>query len=196
MKNLLPILVLLMVCLACSFQTKPEINEIKENTSTNTNQTNLTNTNSTNNAPLNESTKPQPVENKQVANKSEPVSHEKLHSDIAEEDLAELEGDDENKREIVKFAKGETSATFENGLVRGERRTYVVEAKKGQTMAVRIEAEEKNAIFNITKNGKIVDTAKETEKWVGTLPSDGKYDVEVSGTRGNASYIIEISVEN
>ncbi len=196
MKKLSLLIAFLMISLACSYEIKTsniESNIKPINTLT-----------SSNSVTVNADNKTLVVENRQPQNsiksanekKPEGKLHEDLHDSNESENVDNLEGDDENSKEVVKFDKGKTSATFEYGLVRGERRTYIVEAKKGQTMSVRIEAEEKNAVFSITKSGKTVDTATETEKWSGTLPSDGKYEIEVSGTRGNASYIIEISVEN
>lgn len=190
-------MVLIFVGLGCNFEYKTGSNTPSENKTTNNSSISepaKTNSNSVSN----ENKQPLNTEKPKVETKSDsPTNKTKVEEkNLESEDAENYEGDDENGREIVKFGKGKTSATYEYGLVRGERRTYVVEARKGQTMAVRVEAEEKNAVFTITKNGKIVDTAEETEKWVGTLPSDGKYEIEVGGTRGNASYIIEISVEN
>jgi hypothetical protein len=195
MKKILPFFLLTFCLSACSFQINTSSNSSSENKTSNNSSSSETVKNNSN-AVSNEIKSPVNIEKPKVENKPETKIHEDLHKTDVTENSEDSEGDDENGREIVKFAKGKTSATYEYGLVRGERRTYVVEAKKGQTMAVRIEAEENNAVFNITKNGKIIDTAEETDKWVGTLPSDGKYEIEVGGTRGNASYIIEISVEN
>lgn len=195
MKKILPFFLLMFCLSACSFQI---------NTGSNTSSENKPSNNSSSSESTKTNSNSVSIENKQSVNdikpkvetKPEIKVHEDLHKSESFTDAENYEGDDENGREIVKFGKGETSATYEYGLVRGEHRTYIVEARKGQTMAVRVEAEEKNAVFTITKNGKVVDTAEETEKWIGTLPSDGKYEIEVGGTRGNASYTIEISVEN
>ncbi len=49
----------------------------------------------------------------------------------------------------VRFAKGKNSATFSNAVVRGDRDTYILGARDGQKMTVRITALENNAAFQI-----------------------------------------------
>jgi hypothetical protein len=194
MRKILLFFLLTFCVSACSFEINSGKNESSENkVSSNSANSEVAKTSS--NSASKGIKPPVTIEKSKVENKPETKIHEDLHKNDVAENSEDSEGDDENSKQIVKFGKGKTSATYENGLVRGERRTYIVEAKKGQTMAVRIQAEENNAVFNITKNGKIIDTAEETDKWIGTLPSDGKYEIEVGGTRGNVTYVIEIAVE-
>ena len=99
----------------------------------------------------------------------------------------------------VKFAKGKSSATFSGGIVRGDRDTYLVGAKAGQKMSVKISSLEKNAVFQIqgSRDGKYLKNASETDdqtNWSGTLPDDGDYKIIVGGTRGNASYKLSIAI--
>lgn len=93
----------------------------------------------------------------------------------------------------VKFKKGSSSASYSNGLVRGDIDTYILGASGGQTMSVSVSSLEDNAVFDIlTPNGGTLAT--EQTSWNGTLPSDGKYKIIVGGTRGNASYKVNFSV--
>lgn len=103
-----------------------------------------------------------------------------------------------NKR--VKFAKGKSSATLSGGVVRGDRDNYIVGAKAGQTMTVKISSLEKNAVFQIqnSRDGKYLKNAGETDdqtNWSGKLPDDGDYKIIVGGTRGNASYKLSIAIQ-
>lgn len=100
----------------------------------------------------------------------------------------------------VKFQKGQSAATFENSVVRGDRDVYLLKAGKNQVMNVSITSDEDNAVFQIvdTKTGKYLKGAREgddTTQFSGGLPSSGDYKIIVGGTRGNASYKITMMVE-
>jgi hypothetical protein len=93
----------------------------------------------------------------------------------------------------VKFAKGGTSASYSNAVVRGDRDTYILGAGGGQTMSVSISSLESNAVFDVIAPGGQT-LANETTSWNGQLPSNGKYRIIVGGTRGNATYKINFSI--
>lgn len=100
----------------------------------------------------------------------------------------------------VKFQKGQSAATYENAVVRGDRDTYILRANRNQTMKVSITSEEDNAVFEIynTGTGKYLKGAGDGDDatvFSGTLPSTGDYKIFVSGTRGNASYKLAVSIE-
>jgi len=100
----------------------------------------------------------------------------------------------------VKFQKGQSAATFEGSVVRGDRDTYILKANKNQVMNVTITSVEDNAVFQIkdTKTGKYLKGAAAGDDAIAFssgLPSSGDYKIIVGGTRGNASYTINISVE-
>lgn len=105
-------------------------------------------------------------------------------------------GQDHAKR--VRFAKGRSSVTLSNAVVRGERDTYIVGAKAGQRMTVRVTALEKNAAFQIEgPGGEYLDGAGEMDdatNITATLHETGDYRIIVGGTRGNASYKLTISI--
>jgi type II secretory pathway pseudopilin PulG len=98
----------------------------------------------------------------------------------------------------VKFAKGKSSATFSNAVIRGERDTYILGAKSGQRMTVRVTALENNAVFQIEgPQGEYLEGAGETDDATSvsvTLPDSGDYRIIVGGTRGNASYRLTVSI--
>ncbi len=100
----------------------------------------------------------------------------------------------------VKFQKGQSAATFENSVVRGDRDVYLLKAGKSQMMNISITSIEDNAVFQIvdTKTGKFLKGAADgddTMEFSGKLPSSGDYKIIVGGTRGNASYKITMTVE-
>lgn len=98
----------------------------------------------------------------------------------------------------VKFAKGRNSITLSNAVIRGERDTYILGAKAGQRISVRVTALEKNAAFQIEgPDGGYLEGAGEMDdatSFSGTLPATGDYRIVVGGTRGNASYKLTISI--
>lgn len=100
----------------------------------------------------------------------------------------------------VKFQKGQSAATYEGGVIRGDRDIYLAKANKNQTMNVSITSVEDNAVFQIKdmKTGKYLKGAADGDDAMdfnGTLPSTGDYKIIVGGTRGNTSYKITISIE-
>ncbi|HYG11022.1 MAG TPA: hypothetical protein VD835_13820 [Pyrinomonadaceae bacterium] len=98
----------------------------------------------------------------------------------------------------VRFARGRTSATLKNSVVRGTRDRYLLEARAGQRMTVNITSVERNAVFTIhTPAGDPIEgagEAHESTSWSGSLPESGDYVIEVGGTRGNATYTLKVAV--
>lgn len=109
----------------------------------------------------------------------------------------ETTGDSDEKR--ISFKAGNSSATVSDAVIRGERSTYVIGAKSGQTMTVKISSLEDNAVFQIEKpTGEYLADAGEEDDamtWSGTLPSSGDYKIIVGGTRGNATYKLTVSIK-
>lgn len=98
----------------------------------------------------------------------------------------------------VRFAKGKSSITLSNAVIRGDRDTYIVGAKARQRLSVRVTALEDNAAFQIEgPNGRFLRGAGEMDdatNFLVTLPATGDYRIIVGGTRGNASYKLTISI--
>jgi hypothetical protein len=100
----------------------------------------------------------------------------------------------------VRFPRGSTSTVLRGSVIRGDRDTYLLGAREGQTMTVRITSLENNAVFQIYKPGgkETVEGAGEGEdamEWSGELPATGDYVIVVGGTRGNATYKLEIKIK-
>lgn len=118
----------------------------------------------------------------------------------------------EGLRQSIQFPKGQSSATLSASVIRGDTDRYDLVARKGQTMTVRIASEEDNAAFVIYRPGATVKVedgmsflegptlegageGDDAMSWTGTLPSSGKYPIEVGGTRGNASYQLTVTIQ-
>ena len=100
----------------------------------------------------------------------------------------------------VRFAKGTSSTTIKGAVIRGDRDRYIVGAKAGQTMSVKITSVEKNAVFQICFAGEQeclpgAGEGDDAMKWSGQLPVDNEYIIVVGGTRGNATYALTISIK-
>jgi hypothetical protein len=96
----------------------------------------------------------------------------------------------------VRFARGRTTTVIKDAVVRGTRDRYILGARAGQTLIVHITSLENNAVFDIYARGgkRVLDRAQETTDWTGELPRSGDYVIEVGGTRGNASYTLEVTI--
>lgn len=99
----------------------------------------------------------------------------------------------------IKFAKGKSSATMKDSVLRDEIHYYLVKVGKGQKMTVKVTAVEKNASFRILKpSGEYVEGAGEMDEpknWSGELSESGDYKIEVAADRGNATYRLTVSVK-
>ena len=96
----------------------------------------------------------------------------------------------------VRFARGRTTTVIKDAVVRGTRDRYILGARAGQTLIVHITSLESNAVFDIYARGgkQVLDGAQETTDWTGELPHSGDYVIEVGGTRGNATYTLEVTI--
>src|SRR3954469_4252239 len=86
----------------------------------------------------------------------------------------------EGVRKRLRFPRGATSTTVKGAVLRGDRDRYIVGAKAGQQMRVKISSVEDNAVFQIYKPGskQTLQGAGETDDattWDGELPASGDY---------------------
>lgn len=99
----------------------------------------------------------------------------------------------------IHFTPGTSSGKVSGAVIRGERDFYSLGAKAGQKMTVTIKALEDNAVFQIYQPGvdrkPLPGADGDTTSWTGKLPSSGSYLIEVGGTRGNATYELNVSIE-
>jgi hypothetical protein len=96
----------------------------------------------------------------------------------------------------VRFARGRTTTVIKDAVVRGTRDRYILRASRGQTLTVHITSLEDNAVFDVYRLGsnQPLDGAQETMDWTGELPRNGDYVIVVGGTRGNATYTLEVTI--
>jgi len=101
-----------------------------------------------------------------------------------------------NRTRRIRFERGRTTKIIEDAVVRGTRDLYLLRARAGQTLTVHITSLEDNAVFDVYRAGsrQHLDGAQETTDWTGELPRNGDYVIEVGGTRGNATYTLEVTI--
>ena len=99
----------------------------------------------------------------------------------------------------IKFARGKSSATVSNSVIRGDQDTYIVGARGGQRMTVKVTSLENNAAFQIEyPHGEYLEGAGEMDDATNVtvlLPDSGDYRIIVGGTRGNATYRLTVSIK-
>jgi hypothetical protein len=100
----------------------------------------------------------------------------------------------------VRFLRGSNSTTISGAVVRGQRDRYIVGAREGQTMSVRVKSPEDNAVFQIYFAGEqeSLEGAGEGDdatRWSGKLITTTDYVIVVGASRGNASYKLEVKIE-
>ncbi len=94
----------------------------------------------------------------------------------------------------IRFAPGTNSATVNQSVVRGSRDIYLLRANRGQRMDLKITSLENNAVFDvIAPNGEILKT--EATQSSLKLPATGNYEIIVGGTRGNATYKLNVKIQ-
>jgi hypothetical protein len=101
----------------------------------------------------------------------------------------------------IRFEKGAKSGVLADALVRGESRTYEFSARRGQHGRIVISAAEDNAVFQLFSPPEPLPNASavmiagpEARIWSGSLPRTGIYRIIVTGTRGNATYCLHLTV--
>lgn len=96
----------------------------------------------------------------------------------------------------IRFESGRTTKVIKDAVVRGDRDRYILHARAGQTLIVHITSVENNAVFDIYRPGgkRTLENAQESADWTGSLPRTGDYIIEVGGTRGNATYTLEVTI--
>src|SRR5436853_6120138 len=99
----------------------------------------------------------------------------------------------EGFRKRIRFPRGTNSTTISGSVARGKQNRYIIGAKAGQTMTVRIRSTEDNAVFQIYFPGEqeALEGAGEgddAKSWTGKLAATTDYIIVVGASRGNASY--------
>jgi hypothetical protein len=97
----------------------------------------------------------------------------------------------------VRFERGRTTAILKGTADNAHGLTYILAAKKGQTMTVHVTARGGAAIFSITAPGGPIEDALEVKDWTGELPDTGNYLIAVwNGKKRGAAlpYTLELAI--
>lgn len=79
---------------------------------------------------------------------------------------------------VVKFKPGESSATVSGSIQGYDMTTYMLGAKKGQTMSIRFEPDNSSCAFNLIAPGAteaMFNGSIDGVEFAGPLPADGTY---------------------
>lgn len=99
----------------------------------------------------------------------------------------------QSRTQRIQFPRGAVGTVVENSVVRGERDIYLVRAQRRQSMRLNITSLEQNAVFDIqAPNGEYLKQG--VTSWNGVLPRTGDYSIIVGGTRGNATYTLDVAI--
>jgi hypothetical protein len=96
----------------------------------------------------------------------------------------------------INFPRGETSVEVQGSLRRGVSHDYLVRARRGQGMAVRVISEGNVAFQIIAPTGAYLSEV--TVEWGGYLPQTGDYRINVlpdPTTSRSFPYTLEVSIQ-
>ncbi len=107
------------------------------------------------------------------------------------------------ERVKVRFAKGKSSAVLRGRLVGYEFKEYLINARAGQTMSLKLAQPKPYASFTIYSiNGQPAKTMAPTDEWSETLAESGEYIVRVAMSRADArrpgakiNYTLTVSIQ-
>jgi hypothetical protein len=97
----------------------------------------------------------------------------------------------------VHFARGAHGSTLRGQVSRDEAILYIVGAKAGQSMTVKLDSDAKTS-FDLSgpKDSSGQAMASSETEWAGKLPDDGDYKIFVfTEDRVNAPFTLKITVE-
>jgi len=104
----------------------------------------------------------------------------------------------------VKFPPGRTTVVLKGRTTGGPSESggmdpvsYVLRARKGQTMTLHLTSAKKNAVFGLYAPGMdLVEGAQSVADWSGTLPKNGDYEIIVfpEDEKTNTTFTLEITV--
>lgn len=101
------------------------------------------------------------------------------------------------KTTTVKFAKGKTSADYENTIGNGETQVYVVNVQKGQYLGAQTYSDTDDDVpFTVRKKGgEELEVPEGSVKWGGDVPESGNYEIVIKGIKKTTKYSITINAE-
>ena len=98
----------------------------------------------------------------------------------------------------VKLLPGQKPTVIDGKIANWSYDNYVIRARAGQKLTVRIVSEDKGAYFmvNPTKNrGETLNSIQEATEWSGAVPRTGEYMIHVGSVKGRASYTLELELK-
>jgi hypothetical protein len=188
-KLLLPgsLLIALLSITGCG-DTNSNSANVSSTAGTSTPTATATSTTETTATPVSQTSQPSPTSTPEATKTSQPSPTSTPETKKTEATAPSL------KPVRVKFAAGASSTTIKNSVVRSDRNTYLLGAKSGQQMNLKITSLENNAVFDVVSpDGKTVK--QEATTWSGKLPANGDYQIIVGGTRGNATYELTVEIK-
>ncbi len=105
----------------------------------------------------------------------------------------QVDDEPEGTYQRIDFPPGEFGTFVSGAVVLGERNTYYVEAEEGQSLILGITSVEDNAVYDVFSPRGVLLAGEQTGGAI-LLPDGGGYEIVVGGTRGNASYDLDIFV--
>jgi hypothetical protein len=104
----------------------------------------------------------------------------------------------------VRFPRGRTTVVLQGRTTGGPSEsggmdpvTYVLGARKGQTMILHLTSAKKNAVFGLYAPGsELVEGAQSVADWTGELPKSGDYEIIVfpEDEKTNTTFTLEITI--
>ena len=105
-------------------------------------------------------------------------------------DYVSKDGDYATRR--VRFPRGASAMTLK-GVTKGQE-TYLIGARAGQTMSLKISGSNLNAELQAPEGAEIVQP-KLNQQWSAKLPASGDYRLTISPPKGTATFTIEVSIK-
>jgi hypothetical protein len=101
----------------------------------------------------------------------------------------------------IKFEKGKSWFIFSGAVIEGDTDTYIFRANKNQELNVSVTSVQNNALITVVnaKTGKPVENMADSNKTVeftGKITTSGEYKIFVKPSDGNASYKLNVKLEN
>jgi hypothetical protein len=104
----------------------------------------------------------------------------------------------------VRFPAGRTTVVLQGRTTGGPSESggmnpvsYVLGARKGQTMTLHLTSAKKNAVFGVYAPGtELIEGAQSVTDWSGTLPKTGDYEIIVfpEDEKPNTTFTLEITI--
>ncbi len=100
----------------------------------------------------------------------------------------------QTRTQRILFKPGAVATVVEGSVLSGSRTIYLLRARGGQIMTLALTSLKQNVVFALqAPDGQYLE--EESTSFRGELPLTGDYSVIIRGTRGNASYTLDVTIE-